>query len=117
MMKQKYKEMADRARIYMSQGIPCNDIIENFIEQNKLGIVNMKENSMEQVLSQIEADIEIKYDMSKVRQRIDEVKSKTTNKAMLAELKKMIAEYAGAPMIVKELEKTLAQIKSGMSSK
>ena len=117
MMKQKYKEMADRARIYMSQGIPCNDIIENFIEQNKLAIVNLKQNSMEQVLSQIEADIDIKYDMSKVRQRIDEVKSKTTNKAMLAELKKMIAEYAGAPMIVKELEKTLAQIKSGMSSK
>ena len=117
MMKQKYKEMADRARIYMSQGIPCNDIIENFIEQNKLGIVNMKEQSMEQVLSQIEADIDIKYDMSKVKQRIDEVKSKSTNKAMLAELKKMIAEYAGAPMIVKELEKTLAQIKSGMSSK
>ena len=117
MLKQKYREMCERAKVNMSLGIPTNDIIENFIEQNKLGIVSMKEKSLEQVLSEIEMDINVKYDLSKVKQEIERVKSQSTNKAMLAELKKMIASYAGAPMIVKELEKTLAQIKSGLGSK
>lgn len=117
LLKQQYKNLADRAKAYMSQGIPCDELIEQFIEANKLSIINTKGKALDQIMSEIEADIEIKYNMGEVQKKIEAIKGLSNNKQVIAEIKKMIAQYSGAPLIVKELEKTLAQIKSGMSSK
>ena len=108
------KELMDRARAYEDQGVSYNELIDDFIEKHQLDLIDLKGKSIGEIQSKIQADINVKYDLSQIQQTIKELKGSKNGKQVLTGMKNLISKYAGVPTIVKELEKALAQMKAGM---